>query len=608
VAINDNRRPAGTLRDGVLTLRIDARPGSWHPDGDDAGGAVVPAFAEEGRAPSIPGPLVRVPAGTEVALTMRNSLALPLTLGGVSSRAASTSARSADQVIVLAPAESRTVRFRLEVPGTYYYWGSTMGRAVDWRVGEDAQLSGAIVVDAAGAPSARDRILMIGVWADTVGRAFAHRKRILAVVNGRSWPHTERFTFDVGDTVRWRVINSSADSHPMHLHGFYYMVDSRGDGSGDTTYAPTDRRRVNTELLMPGTTMSLAWVPERPGNWLFHCHLPDHFGARGPLGIERGASAEGAHGNGHRTTNHALEEMNGLVVGVTVRGSTTDVAMQGGGVSRRQLRLLVRPSVGGTARQPLYAFALQGDGGEPPPDTGLRVGPTLVVTRNEPVSITVVNTLGVPTAVHWHGIELESYFDGVAGFSGAGRRLSPVIAPHDSFVARFTPPRAGTFIYHTHVDETRQQLAGLAGPLVVVEPGRPFDPAVDHTILISTPPDSAAELREVLVNGSPAPAPLWMSAGVTQRLRFINMTTRRPGMRVELWRDSALARWRPIAKDGAELPAARQLSRPARTPITIGETMDFEITPAAEDGMRLEFRGVDGARLATLPVRVRREP
>ena len=80
-----------------------------------------------------------------------------------------------------------------------------------------------------------------------------------------------------------------------------------------------------------------------------------------------------------------------------------------------------------------------------------------------PVSITVVNSTPEPTAVHWHGIELESYFDGVAGFSGNASRASPIIAPADSFEARFTPPRAGTFIYHTHIDELRQQPAGMAG-------------------------------------------------------------------------------------------------------------------------------------------------
>ncbi len=98
-----------------------------------------------------------------------------------------------------------------------------------------------------------------------------------------------------------------------------------------------------------------------------------------------------------------------------------------------------------------------------------------MLTRGEPVTITVVNRTPEPTSVHWHGIELESYFDGVGGWSGDRALLAPVIAPGDSFDARFAPPRAGTFIYHTHFDEIRQEPAGLAGALVVLEPGAPWD-------------------------------------------------------------------------------------------------------------------------------------
>lgn len=32
----DNRRPAGILHAGVLTIRLEARLGAWHPDGDNA--------------------------------------------------------------------------------------------------------------------------------------------------------------------------------------------------------------------------------------------------------------------------------------------------------------------------------------------------------------------------------------------------------------------------------------------------------------------------------------------------------------------------------------------------------------------------------------------
>jgi FtsP/CotA-like multicopper oxidase with cupredoxin domain len=47
------------------------------------------------------------------------------------------------------------------------------------------------------------------------------------------------------------------------------------------------------------------------------------------------------------------------------------------------------------------------------------IGPPIVLTRGQPVEIEVVNRVKDPTAIHWHGIELESYYDGVPGWSGA---------------------------------------------------------------------------------------------------------------------------------------------------------------------------------------------
>ena len=609
IIVNDNRHPAGTLRGGVLTLRLDARLGDWHPDGEDAVGAIVPAFAEAGHPARIPGPLIRVAAGTEVALSVHNLLAQPLTLHGLHDRSRAASSRpEAEDAFVLAPGATRAVRFRLEAPGTYYYYGSTRAQTVEWRAGEDAQLSGAIVVDPPGAMPSHDRIFVIGVWSDTAGRALVRRTRILAVINGRSWPHTERLDYAVGDTVRWRVINASADTHPMHLHGFYYRVDGRGDGDVDTVYAADRRRRVNTENVKDGSTMTMTWIPERPGNWLFHCHLPDHFRANGSLGMPRSPAA--AQGRDAGMRNHALSDMNGLVLGVIVRGPPAESASDSvsNAPAAREMRLLIRPSSGGTAAQPYYAFTVVTDGAEPPPDSGLHVGPPLVLKRGEPVRITVVNALDKPTSVHWHGIELDSYYDGVAGFSGAGQRLAPIIAPHDSFVARFTPPRAGTFIYHTHVDESVQQLAGLAGPIIVLNSGRAVDSARDHTILITTPPRWEDELRSVLLNGSSSPHAMVMRAGVAHRLRFINMTVRRPGARIQLLRDTTVAIWTPIAKDGADLPVSYRFGRPARATISIGETMDYEFEPTTVGNWRLEVTGANGVVLATMPITVTDAP
>jgi manganese oxidase len=603
VVVNDNRHAAGALRAGVLTLHLEARLADWHPDGEDAPGATVPAFAEEGKAARVPGPLIRVPAGTEVALSLHNALAQVLTVHGLDDRLRDATERPADRVIELAPGATRAVRVRLDAPGTYFYYGSTRQQTIDWRSGDDSQLSGAIVVDPPGGHPANDRIFLIGVWSDTAGRVLAQRRRILSTINGRSWPSTERLPYAIGDTVHWRVINASADSHPMHLHGFYYELDARGDMRRDTTYAPEQRRRANTEELSSGNTLALSWVPERPGNWLFHCHLPDHFRANGSLGMLRSSADVQSTTVSHGAMNHALSEMNGLVMGVIVSGRRTAGVATPRATTSRVLRLLIRPSAGGSAAKPYYAFSLVTGSVEPPPDSGLRIGPALVLTRGEPTSITVVNALDKPSAVHWHGIELESYFDGVAGFSGQGTHISPVIAPHDSFVAHFTPPRAGTFIYHTHVDETVQQLAGLAGPLIVLERGRTLDSTTDHTILITTPTLFEDELRSVLINGRASPAPITVRSGVAQRLRLINMTTRRPRIRAELWHDSTLVTWRALAKDGADLPARFQQEIPALTPISIGETMDVEFVPPTGGDWRLVVRGLSGAVVGTLPIK-----
>ena len=603
IQTHDNERAGGTVKNGVLRLQLDTRLGTWYPHGADGPSAEMLAFGEVGRPLQIPGPLIRVRAGTEVIVSIKNSVAdSTLTVHGLVSRPIPA---GASDTVNVAPGATREVRFRLDAPGAYYYWATTMGRAFRLRVREDAQLSGAIIVDPKGAAPRRDRVLVFGEWADTVaGEGAPAQRRLLLTVNGRSWPHTSRLSYRVGDTARFRLINTSADVHPMHLHGFYFRVDSRGDGMRDTTYAPSDRDMVVTERVNPGMIASITWVPERPGNWLFHCHFTTHFAARAPLGLR--LPPRNAENPVRHVGNHALEGMTGLVMGVEVapRGADARGASRPSDAGRRRLRLLVRPA-GGTTSEPFYSFTLNENGAEAPIDTTVRTGRPIVLKRNEPVSITVVNRTPEPTAVHWHGIELDSYFDGVAGFSGDARRLSPVIAPSDSFEARFTPPRSGTFIYHTHVDEPRQQPAGLSGALLVVDGDKPYDSATDIPVLITTPRNAEIARRAVLLNGRLEMPPVELRARVPHRFRLINITIGRPGIRVEVRRDTSLVQWRSLAKDGADLPNAARVTGPARRPISIGETYDFELTPSEPGAMRLEVRSGAGALLATMPLVVR---
>lgn len=613
---NDNRQPAGLLRNGLLQLRLEARAAMWFPDGDALPGVSMQAFAEEGKPARIPGPLVRVPAGTSAEVSVHNTLPDTMLVYGLHTR--DGRAGVADSAIVVAPGGRRNVRFRLDAAGTYFYWGTTTRRAFNVRIREDAQLTGAIVVDDSASGSAaarptRDRIFVIGMWTDTVGRVMMRRERLLAVINGRSWPHTERLQYTVGDSVRWRIINGSTDAHPMHLHGFYFRIDSRGDGMRDTAYSPDVRQMAVTESMLGGTTRSITWTPERAGNWLFHCHVPEHFGARGSLGAKLAPAA--AIGSAASHDNHATGGMNGMVLGIEVRPSHVSSARNSparpvsGSGAERVMRLLVRPNRGSTGSVPLYGYTFHERGSEPAADSGLGFGPTLDLVRGQKVRITIVNRLAEPTAVHWHGIELESYYDGVPGFSGANNRLTPIIAAGDSFVVRFTPPRAGTFIYHTHAIEERQQLAGLAGTLIVSEPNAPRNPETDIPLVISAPSEFAAQSKIALVNGSSSPSAQVMRVGQTYRLRIVQMSVSRSVLRVEMLRDTTYSTWRAVAKDGAALPNAAQLVKPARAYIGIGETYDFEVTPTLAGAMRLEVRVGQpwpgpSVLLTTLPISV----
>jgi FtsP/CotA-like multicopper oxidase with cupredoxin domain len=241
---------------------------------------------------------------------------------------------------------------------------------------------------------------------------------------------------------------------------------------------------------------------------------------------------------------------------------------------------------------PAFGFQLASAGVSPQAGAPVSApGPLLVLKRGEPVEITLVNELPEPTAIHWHGMELESYYDGVHGFGGMGLRVTPLIEPGHSFVVRFTPPRTGTFMYHTHLHDHRQLTSGLYGAMLVVEPDQPFDAAVDHVILLGRGGPHVD--APVVLNGVRSPTMVWQS-GARHRLRVINIT---PDdiLSVSLQAGETLATWQPLTKDGAPVPGAHASTRPARQIIGVGETYDFEVElPRGRQTLWLEVRSPGG--------------
>ena len=77
-------------------------------------------------------------------------------------------------------------------------------------------------------------------------------------------------------------------------------------------------------------------------------------------------------------------------------------------------------------------------------------------------------------------------------------------------------------------------------------------------------------------------------------------------MYVELQRDSSMISWRPLARDGAELPERMKVVRRAEQQLTIGQTRDFEFTPREAGDLRLvtTVAANRGVSLGTLVLRV----
>ncbi len=348
---------------------------------------------------------------------------------------------------------------------------------------------------------------------------------------------------------------------------------------------------VVTQLLVSGSSMEMTWKPERPGNWLFHCHLLAHVveSGRAPFGslslVQHPENLDPKHG----------AKMTGLTMAFEVAGKSAipKVSYR----HARKLKLVLeerQPS-------PLEIHTRLREGERSSESQGL-MGPPIVLRRGEPVSIAVENRMPEQTAIHWHGMELESYYDGVPEFSGEGRQVTPPIPPGGTFQVRFTPPRPGTFIYHTHWHDVGQLIGGLYGPLIVLGENESYDPERDVAFVMG---GNAIPF----VNGQTQPSPLSWSAGKTYHLRLINIMVNTPVL-FSLGAGQTLSRWTAVGKDGMTLPPAQRRTAEAKLRIATGETYDFEITPDSGDLVLRAFRPANPAvrfkeYSIEVPIRVR---
>ena len=79
-------------------------------------------------------------------------------------------------------------------------------------------------------------------------------------------------------------------------------------------------------------------------------------------------------------------------------------------------------------------------------------------SQGVPLEIEFTNRLPEPTVIRWHGLRIPAVTDGT-------EIVQRPVQPGETFTYRFTPPDAGTFWYHPHLNEAEQLEKGLYGAL-----------------------------------------------------------------------------------------------------------------------------------------------
>jgi FtsP/CotA-like multicopper oxidase with cupredoxin domain len=99
--------------------------------------------------------------------------------------------------------------------------------------------------------------------------------RTFWAINRQSWPEDGEgrmppplFEVARGRTQLLELVNATPHQHPIHLHGqFFKVLKGR---------RKTPQHWADTVLLGPKDRAQIAFVADRPGDWMLHCHLIEH--------------------------------------------------------------------------------------------------------------------------------------------------------------------------------------------------------------------------------------------------------------------------------------------------------------------------------------------
>lgn len=92
------------------------------------------------------------------------------------------------------------------------------------------------------------------------------------LINGEQ--HHQDAPVKVGELQVWEIVNDTGMDHPFHLHGFFFQVVAV-DGVATTPQSWED----TVNVVGKGRVTIAFRADDRPGQWMYHCHILEHHAA-----------------------------------------------------------------------------------------------------------------------------------------------------------------------------------------------------------------------------------------------------------------------------------------------------------------------------------------
>jgi FtsP/CotA-like multicopper oxidase with cupredoxin domain len=176
----------------------------------------------------------------------------------------------------IAPGETFKYEWTFRQHGTYMYH-SHHDEMTQMALG----MMGMIVVHPRQPPAShrvdRDFVILLSEWSIKPGTSRPDPNEMtdfnVLTMNAKVFPATAPLVCKQGERVRVRIGNLSAmDHHPIHLHGHYFKLVETDGGP-----LPPSAQWPEASVLVPvGSTRTIEFIADAPGDWPFHCHMTHH--------------------------------------------------------------------------------------------------------------------------------------------------------------------------------------------------------------------------------------------------------------------------------------------------------------------------------------------